>query len=210
MAFAQLNFNPAGGQSKSGAAPQLFTYRTTDSVATCDTSGYFNAVTSLLNVGDIIDVQVVDSVTTPAAVSGNGRLIVQSNSAGVVDTYNSLARDKIYLTVTMADISAASSVWVVAPVACTFTKAWGVLNAAITGADAVLTSEIGGTLVTSGGVTVANSGSAAGTVFTITPTAANTLTAGQALEIITDGASSTTSIVTFTVEFTPTTPTDSD
>jgi hypothetical protein len=164
----------------------------------------------LLDVGDRITVQVVDSVSAPTAVSGEGTLIVQANASGVVDTYNSRATDKIYVTVDMTEVSTAASVWVVAPVACTFTKAYGVLNAAITVADAIITSEIGGTLVTGGGVTVANSGSAAGTVVTITPTAANTLTAGQALEIITDGASTTTSRVTWTVEFTPTTPTDSD
>lgn len=210
MAFATLNFNPAGGQSKCGSAPQIFTYRTADSIATCDTSGYFNDVTSLLHVGDIIDVQVVDSVSTPTAVSGSGRLVVQSNSAGVVDTYNTSATDKIYLTVTMADISTASSVWVVCPVAATYTKMWSTISAAITTADGVITTEIGGTLVTNGGMTITQSGSAAGDVDTATPTGANTLTAGQALEIITSGACDTTSIATFTVEFTPTTSTDSD
>jgi hypothetical protein len=210
MTFAKLNFNPVGGQSKSGSAPQKFTYRTTDSIATCDSSGYFNDVTTLLHVGDIIEVQVVDSVTTPTAVSGSGRLIVQSNTAGVVDTYNSLPQDKIYLTVTMADISAASSVWVVAPVACTFTKAWITIANAITGSDSALTAKIATVAVTNGTATAAVSGSAAGTVFTMSPTAANTLTAGQSLELITDGASSTTAIATWTVELTPTTPTDSD
>lgn len=210
MAFAQLNFNPAGGQSKCGAAPQIFTYRTTDSIATCNTSGYFNDMTTILHVGDIIDVQVVDSVATPTAVSGTGRLIVQSNSSNVVDTYDSLAQDKIYLTVDMTDVSSAASVWVVAPVACTFTKMWSVINGAITGADANITTEIGGTAVTGGSLTIANSGSAAGDVDTATPSALNTLTAGQALEIITDGASSTTARATFTIELTPTTPTDSD
>ena len=210
MAFAQLNFNPIGGQSKRGAAPQIFSYRTTDSIATCDTSGYFNTVSSLLGVGDIIKVQVVDSVSTPTAVNGSAELVVQSNSAGVADTYNSKATDKIYVTVTMADISAPSSVWVVAPAACTFTKAYVTLNGAITAADSLLTSKIATVAVTGGTATAANAGSAAGTVFTLSPTAANTLTAGQALELITDGASSTTAIATWTVEFTPTTPTDSD
>src|SRR3990167_2231401 len=210
MAFAQLNFNPAGGQSKCGSAPQVFTYRTADSIATCNTSGYFNDMTTLLHVGDIIDVQVVDSVTTPTAVNGSGRLVVVTNASGVVDTYDSLAQDKIYLNVDMTDVSTAASVWVVAPVACTYTKMWSVISAAITSADAIITTEIGGTLVTAGGMTIANSGSAAGDVDTATPTGANTLTAGQALEIITDGASSTTSRATFTVELTPTTPTDKD
>ena len=210
MAFAMLNFTPIGGQSKRGAAPQEYGYRTTDSIATMDTSGYFNTVAGLLDVGDVIRVEVVDSVSAPTAVTGYATLIVQANAAGVIDTYNSNATNKIYLTVTMADLSTASSVWVVCPVAATYTKMWSVINAALTTTDATVTTEIAGTLVTNGGLTVTQASSAAGDVDTATPTGANTLTAGQALEIITNGSSDTTCITTFTVEFTPTTPTDSD
>ena len=210
MAFTTLNFTPIGGQSKRGAAPQEYSYRTTDSVATMDTSGYFNTVAALLDVGDRIRVQVVDSITAPTAITADQTLVVQANASGVIDTYNSKPTDKIYLTVTMADISVPSSVWVTAPVACTFTKAYVTLNGAITAADSILTSKIATVAVTGGGATAANAGSAAGTVFTISPTAANTLIAGQALELITDGASSTTAIATWTVELTPTTPVDSD
>lgn len=202
MAFSKTNFSPIGSNSKRGIAPQHFSYKTTDSLATMDTSGYFNTVSSLLEVGDTIDVQVVDSVSATTAVTDTGSLVIVSNSAGVVDTYDSLSK-KVYLTVTMADVSTASSVWVVSPVAGKFTKLYSVINGAITVADAVITTEIGGTLVTNGGLTIATSGSAAGTVDSGTPTAANTLTAGQALEIITDGGSTTTSIATFTVEITP-------
>ena len=43
--------------------------------------------------------------------------------------------------------------------------------------------------MTNGGITIANAASAAGDVDSSTPTAANALTAGQALECITDGGS---------------------
>jgi hypothetical protein len=203
MAFAKANFSPLGSNARRGVAPQHFTYRTADTLATCDTSGYFNDITTMLEVGDTIHITVVDSVATPTAVTEIGRLVVVSNTGGVVDTYDAISSGgKIYLTVTMADVSTASSVWVTAPVACKFTKLYSVINGAIATADAAITTEIGGTAVTGGTITIANSGSAAGDVDSGTPTAANTLTAGQALEIITDGASTNTVIATFTVELT--------
>ena len=202
MAFAITNLRPSGNQAGSGKAFQDWNYITTDSLATCDTSGYFNGATTLLGVGDRIHINVVDDVDTVTSITATGTLIVDTNASSVVDTNNAVIGDKIYLTVDMTDVSTASSVWVVAPVACTFTGLWSVINAAITSADAAITTEIGGTAVTGGALTIANSGSAAGDVDSATPSALNTLTAGQALEIITDGGSSTTSRATFTVELT--------
>jgi len=204
MAFTIANFQPAGGQSAAGKSFQQWFYRTTDTLASCDTAAYFNGASSLVLVGDEIVVHVVDDITTPTSITARGVLTVDTNASGVVDTNNASVGDKIYLTVTMADISTAESVWVVAPVACTYTGLWSVIDAAITNADAVITAEIGGSLVTNGGLTIATAGSAAGTVDSGTPTALNTLTAGQALEIITNGGSTTTSIATFTVELTVT------
>ncbi len=203
MAFAITNLRPSGNQAGSGKSFQSWNYITTDSLATCDTAAYFNAATTVLLIGDRINVQVVDSVTAVTAVTDFGTLTVITNAAGVVDTNDAVGAGKIYLTVTMADVSTAESSWVVAPVACTFTNLWSVIDAAITSADAEITTEIAGTAVTGGAITIANSGSAAGTVDSTTPSALNTLTAGQALEIITNGGSSTTSIATFTVELTP-------
>ncbi len=202
MAFTIANFQPSGGQSGGGKSFQQFFYRTDDSLATCDTAAYFNAATTLLSVGDEIVVHVVDNIDTPTTLAERGLLAVDTNASGVVDTNNALT-SKIYITVTMADCSTAESVWVVAPVACTYTKMWSVIDATIATAPAVITTEIGGTLVTTGGMSITDSGSAAGDVDIATPTGANTLTAGQPLEIITSGASTNTCITTFTVELTP-------
>lgn len=87
------------------------------------------------------------------------------------------------------DISTAQSVFVVAPHAGDIAIWYSVIDNAITVGDAALTLEIGGTLVTGSGITVAQSGSAAGDVDSASPSAANTVTAGQAIEIITDGGS---------------------
>lgn len=99
--------------------------------------------------------------------------------------------NEYFLTARIADISTASEVYVVAPDAGEIVKIYSVINNAITIADATLTAKIGGTAVTGGAITVAYSGSAAGDVDEATPTAANSVTTGQAIEIETDGGSST-------------------
>ena len=91
--------------------------------------------------------------------------------------------------VVIPDISAAQSVFVVCPHAGDIAKIYSVIDNAITVGDATITAEIGGTLVTGSAITIAFSGSAAGDVDSSTPSAANTVTAGQAVEIITDGGS---------------------
>jgi hypothetical protein len=75
MPFIANNFAMVSGHGRKGSgpetspgAPQVFTYRTADTHATVDTAGYFNAVRTLLEVGDIINVVVV-------------------NGAGVLQTY---------------------------------------------------------------------------------------------------------------------------
>lgn len=88
MAFAQAGLNPIGGQSKAGAAPQMWSYTTTDAAGTVDTSGYFNAVASLLRVGDLI----WRVTTSGSSVSTAGWHVVMSiSAAGVVDTSDTTA-----------------------------------------------------------------------------------------------------------------------
>lgn len=116
---------------------------------------------------------------------------------GVVSTAAEL--DSFHLTVDMTDISSAGSVWVVSPYAATIEKLYSVISGAITIADAAITMEIAGVAVTGGALTIAFTGSAAGTVDSTTPTAANTVTAAQAIEIITDGGSTDVSRATFTL-----------
>lgn len=64
--------------SKAGNAPSMYLYKTADTQATVNSSGYFNSISSLLNVGDII---FVYDTTTPSLVL----TYVNSNSSGVVD-----------------------------------------------------------------------------------------------------------------------------
>jgi hypothetical protein len=74
----------------------------------------------------------------------------------------------------------------------TITKIRSVINGAITGADATLSFEINGTVVTGGGITITQSGSAVLDVDTSTPSGAKVLAAGDTLEAITNGGSTGT------------------
>lgn len=81
----------------------------------------------------------------------------------------------------------------------TIAAIYSVINGTIATAPAAITTEIAGVAVTGGAITITHTGSVAGTVDSCTPTALNTVTAGQAIEIITSGASTNTVIATFTI-----------
>jgi len=94
-----------------------------------------------------------------------------------------------FLTAEIEDISTASSTFVAVPDGGKIIKIITALQGAISGANAGLSFEIGGTAVTGGGITVAHSGSAAGTVDSSVPTALNRVEEDGTIEILTDGAS---------------------
>tara|TARA_B100000989_G_scaffold254089_1_gene202675 strand:- start:415 stop:696 length:282 start_codon:yes stop_codon:yes gene_type:complete len=83
MAFSRTGWNPIGGQSKKGVAPQLFTYTTTDAVGTVDGAGYFNDVASDVSVGDVII-----SVTSTGGTLASSIHTVASNTGTIVDVTN--------------------------------------------------------------------------------------------------------------------------
>ena len=84
MAYAQSGLQPIGGQSKAGNAPQMWSYKSADSIATVNTSGYFNSASDSLKVGDLI--YVYDSNTPTASL-----VVVLSNASGVVDVSDGTA-----------------------------------------------------------------------------------------------------------------------
>jgi hypothetical protein len=83
MAYSATGLNSAGGQSKAGNAPQIWTYTSADSIATVNTTAYFNNASSLLKVGDVIF--VYDSATPTMSI-----VFVLSNASGVVDVSDGL------------------------------------------------------------------------------------------------------------------------
>ena len=106
-----------------------------------------------------------------------------------------------FLTSKITNISSAGSTFVPVPDGGRIIKIFTSIKNAITTANAALSFEIGGTAVTGGGITVTQSGSAAGDVDTAEPTAENSVNEGQAIEMITDGGSSTACecVVTFVI-----------
>lgn len=85
-------FTPIGGQSARGNAPAIWAYKTEDALATVDGAGYFNALSTILNLGDLIHVVVVTNRgASNEAVSDAGLVVVNANASGVVDTTNETA-----------------------------------------------------------------------------------------------------------------------
>ena len=102
------------------------------------------------------------------------------------------------VTTYYADISTTGSAFVVSPWRGKITRAYSVIGAAITSADASWTMEINGVAVTGVSVVVANASSAPGDVDIGIPTAANYVNEGDTIEFLADGESTTTSPVAFT------------
>jgi hypothetical protein len=80
MAFSRDGWNPIGGQSKKGSAPQMWSYASTDTIADANTSAYFNSVSNEVTVGDLIYCRTSTGGTQVATL-----VYVLTNASGVVD-----------------------------------------------------------------------------------------------------------------------------
>lgn len=105
-----------------------------------------------------------------------------SASATEINTY--------VVSLDIADGSAEGVYYVVCPHAGTISKIWTVIDGAVSTADITVTAAIGATGVTNGVVTIATAASGAGDIDSATPTAANTVTAGQAVNFTVTGGGS--------------------
>lgn len=79
MAYSATGFATVAA-SKAGNAPAIYAYKTTDAIADVNTSGYFNSLSSLLSVGDLIY-----CVTSTGSTAVATLVYVLSNASGVVD-----------------------------------------------------------------------------------------------------------------------------
>jgi hypothetical protein len=79
MAFSITGLNSVS-PNKRGNAPSIYAYKTTDSIADVNTSGYFNSLADTLEVGDLV--YCVTSTGTTAVAT---LVYVVSNASGVVD-----------------------------------------------------------------------------------------------------------------------------
>ena len=144
----------------------------------------------------IVDAERHEPKGADAATIGQVMVSDGANSGSYTARFTTLVAE-------IADISdaAAISSWVVCPVAGNITKIHSVIDTTITTGDAVISFEIATVAVTNGDITIANVGSLPGTVDTSTPTALNAVTAGQEIEIITDGGSTVAckAVITFVI-----------
>jgi len=78
MAYTHPTLHRIGGANSDG--PVLWTYSTTDTIATVNTEGYFNDASEDLGVGDLI---YINSSTGGTMVCTLNQVL--SNASGVVD-----------------------------------------------------------------------------------------------------------------------------
>ncbi len=77
MAFDSAGWNTIAA-NKAGNAPSLYSYKSADTQATMNTAAYFNAVASIVKVGDVM---FLYDTTTPSLVIS----YVNSNNGTTVD-----------------------------------------------------------------------------------------------------------------------------
>jgi hypothetical protein len=79
MAYSSTGFTTVAA-SKAGSAPSIYAYKTADAIADVNTAGYFNELSTVLSVGDLIY-----CVTSTGSTAVATLVYVVSNASGVVD-----------------------------------------------------------------------------------------------------------------------------
>lgn len=123
--------------------------------------------------------------TVPVA-NGAGSTTFQKLTSGSIDTTSIFTTNLIRYAVRFPDVGAVSTVYVPVPAAATFNSAYITVQAALTGANSILTFANHASAVI-GTSTLTFAASAAGDTFSFTASVNNTFTAGQLLRITSDG-----------------------
>ena len=82
MAFSSTGWTVVSA-AKRGNAPSVYAYKTADTIADVNNSGYFNSLADTLAVGDLIYCVTSTGSTAVATLT-----VVRSNASGVVDVAN--------------------------------------------------------------------------------------------------------------------------
>lgn len=214
MAFNILNFAPLGNQSKRGKAPQSYTYRSADSLATILAANYFSTIQTMLDVDDMIQIEFVDSFSAPAKYGGLAKVKVGINVTGLITAFD-ITEGKQYVVATLADVSTASTIAATSSVSGRISKITAVLGGTLTVANSALTFDIDGVAIGGSAITVAFAASTLGTAFTVSPTGAITAANGLATSYVvpgsvitatTDGASTSAAALYIVYEITQQVP----
>ena len=117
-----------------------------------------------------------------------GDISVDESTLAMTDlTATAAELNEQVLTMDIATGSESTNFYIVAPHAGDITKIYTVIDAAITDTDITVTASIGEAAVTGGAVTIATSESAPGDIDFVSPSAANTITAGAAIKLVVAG-----------------------
>src|SRR2546427_226183 len=86
MAFQSVNLFPAFAGN--GQLTKVWSYTTTDSLATVLAAGYFNSDSTIIGIGDVINVSIVDALPygSRTLLTEMVPVVVVTNSGGVVTT----------------------------------------------------------------------------------------------------------------------------
>ena len=87
MALVKTDFAVMGD----GNGSKMAVYRTADAIAVGNSSGYFNDLSSVLSLGDVIFVQPVNDPAAVTSVTAVNIVYVNGNASGVVDVTEGLA-----------------------------------------------------------------------------------------------------------------------
>lgn len=129
---------------------------------------------------DVVEIGDINGLTASAA-----ELNILDGAAVTTAELN-----EYHLTLDIADGSAEAVYYLICPHAGNISKIQSVIDGAVGTANITITPAIGATAVTNGVVTIATAASAAGDIDTATPTAANAVTAGQAINLTVTGGGS--------------------
>lgn len=127
------------------------------------------------------------TVESGASLTVAGVTVDETTLAMTGLTASAVELNQYVVTLDIADGSAEAVYYLVCPHAGDIAKIWTVIDGAVSTADITVTAAIGAVAVTNGVVTIATAGSAAGDVDSCTPSAANTVTAGQAVNFTVTG-----------------------
>ena len=132
-----------------------------------------------------------------ASTSDAGKVLTPSSSAAGTGELRKLVESEInsktaYVTARFDDVSTAGDIYIPCGFAGTVTAIHTVINGTLATADVTLTAKVNNVAMTNGAVTIAFSGSAAGDLDTASPSAGNTITTSDYINITSDGASTNT------------------
>lgn len=152
----------------------------------------FNSKVHLNQGGDTLQVESGGAIQVDAggSLTVDGQTIDENTLALNGLTASAQELNEYSLTLDIADGSADATYYLVCPHAGVVSKIYTVIDGVVSTADITITAKIGSTGITNGVVTIATASSAAGDVDSATPSAANAVNAGDAINLVVAGGGS--------------------